>query len=177
MQDYSSISMTTTERKPIRIIVACSENRVIGANGRLPWRIREDLRHLYDSVKGGVVIEGRKVYDELKKAYPATQTIVLTRNPEAQFPDALKASSLPEAIEIANQLENHPVIWIGGGQSVYEEALALADHLYLTLVHTVVEGDTFFPEWRDSFTEVLSERKSSQGDLHYSFLVLARKTN
>ena len=162
-------------KKPIHIIVACSENRVIGKNGTLPWRIKEDLHYLYDSVKDGVVIEGRRVWDELKKPFPQTETIVLTRNPDLAFEGAHKAGSLQQAIEMANAIEGYPTIWIGGGQPVYEEALELADRLYITLVHTEVEGgDTFFPEWRNTFTKVISERRSKNPKYEYTFLVLER---
>ncbi|MCG8526153.1 MAG: dihydrofolate reductase [Opitutales bacterium] len=169
--------MSLSAKKPIHIIVACSENRVIGKDGHLPWRIKEDLHYLFETVKDGVVIEGRRVYDEIKKEYPGTRTVVVTRNPELQFPEPiLKASSLPEAVEKANSVKGYPTIWIGGGQSLYEEALAIADRLYLTLVHTEVEGDTFFPEWRSEFPKVVSERKSSNGKFDYTFLILERKS-
>lgn len=168
--------MVETKRKPIHLIVACSENRVIGKNGTLPWRIREDLRHLYDSVRQGVVIEGRRVWDELKKPFPETRTIVLTRNPELRFEGADKADSLPQAIAMANAIEGYATIWIGGGQPVYEEAMQIADRLYLTLVHTEVQdGDTFFPEWRDTFNRVVSERRSRNSTHEYTFFVLERE--
>jgi dihydrofolate reductase len=160
--------------KPIHIIVACSENRVIGNKGTLPWRIKEDLKHLYDSVSDGVVIEGRKVWDELKKPYPNTKTIVLTRNSELEFPGALKASNLKDAIEIANGIEGYPTIWIGGGESLYEEALKIADKLVLTLVHIETEGDTFFPVWKNDFPNIISERKSSNAKYSYTFYELGR---
>jgi dihydrofolate reductase len=164
--------MEMPTKKPIYAIAACSTNRVIGAGGKLPWRIKEDLQHLYQSVKNGVVIEGRRVYDELGKAYPETKTIVLTRDNTRSFPDAQKAGNLPEAIEMAQAIEGFPTIWIGGGQTVYEEALSICDRLYLTLVDTEVQGDTFFPEWRQRFKRIVSDRPSTNGKLHYRFLVL-----
>lgn len=167
--------MSTTRRKPIHMIVACSENRVIGKNGTLPWRIKEDLRHLYDSVKGGIVIEGRRVWNELKKPFPETRTIVLTRNPALRFAGADRASSLKEALDLAENMDGFDTIWIGGGQPVYEEAMSLADRLYLTLVHTnIPDGDTFFPEWRSTFTKVVSERRSHNPSHEYTFLVLEK---
>jgi len=167
--------MADTVSKPIHIIAACSENRVIGKNGTLPWRIKEDLNYLYDCVKDGVVIEGRRVWDELKKPFPGTQTIVLTRNTDLTFPGAQRAENLKDAIAMANAMEGFPTIWIGGGQQVYEEALKLADRLHLTLVHTHIEdGDTFFPDWRKLFTKVVSERKSHNAKYEYTFLVLEK---
>lgn len=122
------------------------------------------------------MIEGRRCYDDIKKAYPGTHTIVLTKNKEREFSDAIRAESLEEGMRIANEIEGYPTIWIGGGQSIYEEALSMTDRLYLTLVHTEVEGDTFFPEWRDQFTKVISERRSSNGKYDYTFFVLERES-
>ena len=166
--------MSPTHRKPVNIIVACSENRVIGRNGRLPWRIKEDLNYLLETIRGGVVIEGRRVYEELNKAFAGTHTIVLTSDPKREFPDATRAGTWEEALELANRIEGYPIIWIGGGQAIYEQAMRFADQLYLTLVHAEVEGDTFFPEWRETFTEVVSERRSSNGKYDYTFYVLER---
>ncbi len=159
--------------KPIHIIVACSENRVIAHKGSIPWRIKEDFQHLYQSVAGGVVIEGRKTYEDMGKAYPNTQTLVVSSSPQ-NYPDAQSFTSIEEAIEYAQSLEDYSPIWIGGGQRIYDEAFAMADKLYLTLVHTNVEGDTFFPDWRDTFTQVVSERRSSNAKYEFTFYVLER---
>jgi dihydrofolate reductase len=166
--------MSIESKKPVHMIVACSENRVIGNQGTLPWRIKEDLQHLYRSVSGGVVIEGRKVWDELKKPYPDTQTIVLSRDPEKVFSGAYSATSLPAAIALANSFEGFPTIWIGGGQSLYEEAMAFADKLFLTLVHIKTDGDTFFPEWQSAFPHIVSERSSANKKYRYTFYELSR---
>jgi len=160
-------------KKPINIIVACSENRVIASQGAIPWRIKEDFQYLMDTVAGGVVIEGRNTYEDMGKAYPKSKTIVVTRSAQS-YPDAYTTPSIAEAVELAHTLEDATPIWIGGGQRIYEAGLALADRLYLTLVHTVVEGDTFFPEWRSEFTEAGSKRESSNGKYNYPFLVLER---
>lgn len=163
-------------RKPLHMIVACSENRVIGRAGTLPWRIKEDLHYLFEMVKGGVVIEGRKVFDELKRPYPGTHTIVLSRDHARNFEGCDKAGDLNTALRMADAIDGYDTIWIGGGQELYEEALPLIDRLYLTLVHTEVpDGDTFFPEWRKRFTKVVSSRRSTNGKLDYTFLVLEPK--
>lgn len=160
-------------RKPVHMIVACSENLVIGREGTLPWRIKEDLHYLFEMVNGGVVIEGRRVFDELKRPYPGTHTIVLSRDPSRTFPGCDKAPDLHSALRMADAADGYDTIWIGGGQALYEEALPLIDRLYLTLVHTEVpDGDTFFPEWRNRFTKVVSSRRSTNGKLDYTFLVL-----
>jgi len=165
--------MHPNSKKPIHLIVACSENRVIGRDGGLPWRIREDLKYLQDCVKGGVVIEGRRVWQEIEKEFPGTRTVVVSRNPDLKVPEnVFTATSLPKAIETAESLDSYSPIWICGGQQIYEEAMAYADRLYLTKVHTEVEGDTFFPDWSDRFSVVVSERTSSNAGYRYTFYVL-----
>lgn len=160
--------------KPIYIIVACGENRVIGKDGHLPWDIPEDARYYEEMTRGGIVICGRRVYEELGKAMPERKTLVLTRDPDRSYPDAGTAPSLPAALEQAQQASHPGPIWIAGGQKVYEEALELADKLYLTLIQEDFEGDTWFPEWNPPFSKTLSERLSSDSNYHYTFYDLAR---
>jgi dihydrofolate reductase len=161
--------------KPIHMIVACAENRVIGKEGGgLPWSIPEDTAYWKEKVTGGIMIEGRRCVEELGGAFPDTDTIVLSRDPNFSPGGVLSAVSLPLAIDLAQGLEGDGPIWLCGGPSVYREGMALAEKLYLTQVQGVFEGVAFFPEWRADFTEELERRDSSSGDLSYSFLVLGR---
>ncbi|OPZ68219.1 MAG: Dihydrofolate reductase [Verrucomicrobia bacterium ADurb.Bin474] len=98
---------------------------------------------------------------------------MLSRDPSRTFSGCDKAPDLHSALRMADAADGYDTIWIGGGQALYEEALPLIDRLYLTLVHTEVpDGDTFFPEWRNRFTKVVSSRRSTNGKLDYTFLVL-----
>jgi dihydrofolate reductase len=161
--------------KPIHMIVACSENRVIGkAGGGLPWTIPEDTAYWKNKVSGGIMIEGRRCFEELGGAFPDTDTIVLSRDRNFMPSGVLTAISLPLALDLAQGLDGSGPIWICGGQAVYEEALPLAQKLYLTLVHDQFEGAVFFPDWRQDFPVELDRREGSNGNLSYSFLVLGR---
>lgn len=161
-------------RKPVYIMVACALNRVIGRQGGLPWKIPEDLKYYRDKVRGGILIHGRRVYDELGRAMKGCTTIVLTRDRTRTFADAEAAPDLDTALARAQAMEHPGPVWILGGQAVYEEALARADRLYLTLVQVEVEGDTYFPAWDPPFSKVVSRRDSADGNFRYSFLVLER---
>ncbi|QXD24004.1 dihydrofolate reductase [Opitutia bacterium ISCC 51] len=161
--------------KPIYIIVACSENRIIGKDGGLPWSIPEDTDYFRNKVKGGIVIEGRCCFEETGEAFPDSDTIVLSRDPLFSPRGVLAAVSLPLALELAQGLEGDGPIWICGGESIYEESLPLAEKLYLTVVHAEVEGDTSFPEWKDYFSAELECRKSSDESFNYTFFVLAKE--
>ncbi|MFP6900113.1 MAG: dihydrofolate reductase, partial [Opitutales bacterium] len=78
----------------INLIVACARNRVIGKDGRLPWRIREDWEYFLEKTKQGTLIMGRRCYNEMGKHLRDREVIALSRNPEQSFPHARKASSL-----------------------------------------------------------------------------------
>ena len=161
--------------KPVYIIVACSENRVIGKNGGLPWSIPEDTAYYRNKVKGGIVIEGRRCYEESEEGFPDSDTIVLSRDPNFSPKGVLTAVSLPLALELAQNLDGEGPIWICGGEAIYKESLPLSDKLYLTLVHAEVEGDTRFPEWEEYFSTELEKRESADGNFCYTFFVLGPK--
>ena len=157
----------------INLIVACGRDRVIGKAGRLPWRIREDWEYFLNKTRQGTLIMGRRCYNEMGKHLIDRKVIALSRNPEQSFEHARKADSLPAALESARSDEGE--IWICGGQAIYEEALPLADRLYLTLIDAKYEGDVFFPAWEQRFPCELSRREITVGGTVLAFLVLGRQ--
>lgn len=128
----------------ISIIVAMAENRVIGVNNTLPWRLPADLKHFRQLTTGHHVIMGRRNYESIGKPLPDRTNIVVTRNPAYQAPGCVIRHSLDDALHIAG---NDPEIFIIGGAEIYRQALDKADRIYLTLVHANIAGDTFFPEF------------------------------
>ena len=156
----------------INLIVACSRNRVIGKDGKLPWRIREDWEYFLEKTKQGTLIMGRRCYNEMGKHLHDREVIALSRDSNKSFEHARKAGSLPEALEMARSDDDE--VWICGGQAIYEEAMPLADRLYLTLIDAEYEGDVFFPAWEDQFPNELSRREMVLDGLRLVFLVLER---
>lgn len=160
--------------KPIHLIVACSENRVIGRNGGLPWSIPEDTRFFQEKTCGQTVIMGARCFAEWPSCVHTRDVVVLSHEPQALPPLVHGATSLAEAIAQAQSLRGD--IYLCGGQRVYEEGLALGDFLHLTLVHAHIEGgDTFFPEWRGQFPREFSRRESHDANWRYTFLCLGRE--
>ena len=98
--------------------------------------------------------------------------MALSRDPGRSFAHARRASSLPEALELARAFDGE--IWICGGQAIYEEAMPLTDRLYLTLIDAEYKGDVFFPAWEHLFTRELSRREISIDGVAVSFLELAK---
>ena len=154
------------------IIAACGENGVIGRAGVLPWDIPEDRKHFLDATRGGTLIHGRRVLEELGGVpLPHCDTIVLSRSGALRVEGAGVAGSLPAALDMCDP--DRPV-WIGGGTEIYREALPLARKLLLTVVHTSPPGDTYFPaEWEAHFPTETSRRHASDDNYSYSFLELA----
>ncbi len=128
----------------ISLIVAMSENRVIGRGGKIPWRLPDDLRFFMRTTMGGTLVMGRRTYETLKGALPGRRTIVLTRRAGWSAAGVDVARSLDAALTLAAA---DPEVFIAGGEEVYRAALPRADRIYVTLVHTTVDGDTFFPEF------------------------------
>ena len=157
--------------KPVNLIVACSENRVIGRNGGLPWSIPEDTRFFLEKTCGHTVVMGSRSFGEWPSCGQGRDVVVITQDPEKLPPHVRAAASLRDAVAVAQTLRGE--IYLCGGQRVYEEGLAIGDRLHLTLVHAVIEGgDTFFPDWRSRFTREVCRRESSDARWRYTFLTL-----
>lgn len=159
--------------KPINLIVACAENRVIGREGRLPWRIPEDTAHFHRLTAGQTVVLGRICYETWPRVRDDGRTpVVITRDRSLAQPNVRITNNVPEALALAQELPGE--IMICGGQRIYEETLPLADRIYLTLVHAEVPGDTFFPEWRHLSWRETERRESANADCRYTFSTLER---
>jgi dihydrofolate reductase len=129
-------------RRQIAIIAAVARNGVIGANGRVPWKLPEDLKRFKTLTSGHTVIMGSRTWDSIGAALPNRQNIVVSRSIGATFAGAEQASSLAEAYVLVRLPE--PVFVIGGGH-FYREALQIASRVYLTEIHKEFAGDVSFP--------------------------------
>jgi dihydrofolate reductase len=159
--------------KTVRLIVACSANRVIGRRGGLPWSIPEDTKFFQDTTRGHTVIMGSRSFGEWPGCVKDRDVVVITHEPDKIPSGVHSAGSLPQALAVARTLRGD--IYLCGGQRVYEEGLAAGDVLHLTLVHaTIDDGDTFFPDWREHFPRELARRESGDANWRYTFLTLGR---
>lgn len=161
---------------PISVIVAVSENGVIGKDGKMPWRIPDDMRRFRRLTMGKPCIMGRKTWDSIPNKPLAGRTnIVLTRKRDFVAEDAKIAHSFDEAATIA-QSEEPEEIMILGGEAVYAEALMQANRIYLTEVDGACDGDAFLPLFnRARWHETAHEGPFSEGGYRYSYVTLERK--
>ncbi len=155
-------SSVNDPQAPIALIAAMAENRVIGRDNQLPWRVPEDLRHFRQVTLGKPVVMGRKTYDSIGRPLPGRCNIVVSGDP-AFAPEGVTvcrglADALAEARRVAIETGAAEIMVIGGA-TLYTAALPLARRLYLTRVHAVFEGDVLFPELPlQEWHQVASER-------------------
>lgn len=137
------------------------------------WHIPEDMRHFKELTTGHVVIMGRKTYETLGKPLPNRTNIVITRDLSYKAEGAIVVHSLDDALGKAKEHETNEVFIMGGGE-IYEQAIGLADKLYLTLVHQNFEGDVFFPKYPEFKKEVFREESESADGLKFTFSELEK---
>jgi dihydrofolate reductase len=154
----------------LSIIAAMAENRVIGVNNTLPWRLPADLKNFREVTTGHHVIMGRRTYESLGKPLPNRRNVVITANAHYSAPGCVTAASLDAALRIAG---SDPEVFIIGGASCYTQALPRADRLYLTLIHAQIPGDARFPpiEW-GQWNEVSRVRHEADEKNPYPFSFL-----
>jgi dihydrofolate reductase len=160
---------------PLELVVAVSENDVIGRGNQLPWRLPADLRHFKLLTMGRPILMGRKTYESIGKALPGRVNLVLSRSPGFAPSDCTVVSSLEDARIAAGT--KSPLMVIGGAE-IYRLCMPLADRIHLTLVHTRVEdGDAFFSDWRAVRWHESSRDRFAADEKNphpYSFITLDR---
>ena len=149
----------------ITLIAAMAENRVIGRDGGLPWRLPDDLRRFKRRTQGHVVIMGRRTYESLAAPLPNRPAIVVSRSRDLDTGEATLANSLDEALDIARG-RGEDEVFILGGSEIYAMALPLADRLELTVVHAEIEGDTYFPEFDLAAWTITEDQRREADDRH-----------
>ncbi|HIF52251.1 MAG TPA: type 3 dihydrofolate reductase [Thiotrichaceae bacterium] len=159
----------------LSIIVAMDRNRVIGRGDTLPWHISTDLKNFKKITMGNPIIMGRKTHESIGRPLPGRENIILTRDKNYTSEGCTVLHSMDEIFEHCKEVDE---VMITGGSEIYKLSLEQATRLYLTEVHTEIEGDTFFPEFdRSEWREVSREDHSSdeKNEFDYSFVLLERE--
>lgn len=160
----------------IKLIVAFSENRAIGKGNKLLWKLSNDLKRFKELTLNHPIIMGRKTFESLPKTLPNRQNIVITSQPEKLPNSVFGVKNIQDAFNLAKTFTEDFFI-IGGGE-IYKQTLPLADVLEITLVHTTIEGDTFFPEFDENDFELTTSKKhlkDEKNEFDYTFLTYKRK--
>ena len=168
----------------IFIIVATDENNGIGKNGKMPWDLKDELRHFQeittkttDPDKQNMVIMGSTTWRSIPSKHRPLKNrknVVLARDSDFEAEGATVSSSIEEALFLADgTVEN---IFIIGGASVYRQAIEkdIADGIYLTRIHEEYECDTFFPEIPEQFGEPMNLGGGEEDDISYNYLLYSK---
>jgi dihydrofolate reductase len=152
----------------IHIVVAIASNGVIGANGTLPWRLPEDLKHFKRVTLGHPIIMGRRTWESLGKPLPGRLHIVVSRRAGFAAPGAQVAASFEAALALCRDAPQACVI---GGSELFAAALPIADCLIVTEIHKDYAGDTYFPEWdRKAWRVARKETHTSADGVRFDFV-------
>lgn len=153
----------------INIIVATSLNNVIGKDNKLLWSQSADLKRFKELTTGKTVVMGRKTYESIGKPLTNRRNIVITRQ-DIEIEGCEVVNSLEEALKIDDE------IFIIGGGEIYQKSIILANKIFLTLIETEIEGDTYFPQlsydWKIEKTEFFQKDEKNQFD--YQFINYVR---
>ena len=149
----------------VALVVAADEGNVIGRDGGLPWHLPKDLSRFRRITMGHHLVIGRRTWESFAKPLPGRRIVVVSGTP-LDLPDGIvRVGSLDEALALAEAAGDDEVM-VGGGTRIFRDALPRADRVYLTRVHTRIDGDAWFPalapaEWREvSREEVPSDERN-----------------
>ncbi len=174
---HRHLRITGKKTVKLAIIVATANNRVIGADNALPWRLPEDLKYFRSVTLGKPLIMGRKTYESIGRPLPGRTNIVVSSRPDWRLEGAYVVGSLEQAIACAgNHLDSSGEVMIIGGEQLYLRSLPVVDRIYLTKIKLTVEGDAFFPPYNESDWNAHKVKSGFGADgLAYEFLILDRR--
>jgi len=128
----------------ITIIVAMTPQGLIGKNNQIPWHLPDDLQRFKKITMDHPIVMGRKTFESLSGILPGRQHFVLTRNKEYACKGCTVVSNWEQ---VFNATSEDTKVFVIGGADIYEYALSQAKYLFITMVHTKLDGDTYFPKW------------------------------
>jgi len=160
----------------ISLIWAMADDRVIGIENRLPWKLPADMKWFRQHTLGKPIVMGRKTFESFgSRPLPERTNIVITRDEDYQAEGIVVVHSIGDALISAGDAEEVMII---GGASFYEQMLPKADRLYITQVHGKFDGDAFFPEfdmseWKQTLCE--DHDKDEKNPCRYTFSIFDRR--
>jgi dihydrofolate reductase len=156
----------------ISLIVAASTNNVIGVDNALPWHLPTDMKFFKNTTWGMPVIMGRKTFQSMElKALPGRKNIIITRQEGFKAKDAVAVKAFSDALFVARETDCKEAFVIGGGE-IFKSVIDKANRIYMTRVHTMIEGDIYFPEINEKHWKLVSERACFKDEKHrYDFSI------
>ena len=159
----------------LSLIVAMDENRLIGSDNQLPWRLPADLAFFKRTTMGKPIIMGRKTYDSIGRPLPGRRNIVITRDPEFSAEGCEIVHTIEAALEGCS---DHDELMLIGGATLYEQTLDQVSSMYITRIHHGFSGDTWFPEFDVSNWKIAEQQDfdaDADNPFSYSFVKYVRE--
>jgi dihydrofolate reductase len=159
--------MRESDSLPVAIVVAVADNGVIGRGNALPWDLPDDLQHFKRTTMGRPIIMGRKTFESIGCPLPGRLNIILTRDDAWQAAGVSVATSMEQAIDIAEGqalIDGADSVMVIGGAEVYRQALPFTSRVFLTRVHGKIHGDAFFDLGQIALWRELSRLEISAGE-------------
>ncbi|GGP10565.1 dihydrofolate reductase [Oceanobacillus neutriphilus] len=161
----------------ISLLFAASRNNVIGYQNKMPWHLPQDLKFFKEKTTGNTIIMGRKTLESMNGPLPNRRNVVLTRNKDLEIGNVEIIHDL-STVERWNK--EHPEIeyFIIGGGAIYEQAVPIADRMYITRIDEEFPGDTFAPAFTEAEWKLTKKEKGIKNDKNpydYYFLQYDRK--
>jgi dihydrofolate reductase len=160
----------------VSLIVAMTDDRVIGKNNQLPWHLSDYLKRFMKITMGHPIIMGRKTYESIGKPLPGRQNVVVTRDKNFRADGITVAHGVCEALAACEQ--NTDEKFIIGGAGLFEAAWPLINRLYLTMIHHPFDGDVRFPPFdleRDFRITEKTDHENPDPRFSYSFITAERR--
>lgn len=160
----------------ISLIVAMDDQRVIGKDNHLPWRLPEDLKFFKRVTMGHPIAMGRKTHESIGRLLPGRENMVITRNPYFQSEGCIVFHSIADFVNYCKK--NEKEVFVIGGAEIFKETLEHAERLYMTVIHHEFEGDTYFPDFEKEKWELHSCQKGIKDEKNpydYEFFIYKRK--
>lgn len=155
--------MSAAAKPRLSLIVAMAKNRIIGAEGKIPWHLPNELQLFKSVTMGHHIIMGRKTYESIGRLLPGRTTVIVTRQKDYAVTGAKIAHTLDEAVAIC--AGDSEIFVIGGGE-LYRAAMPIADRIYLTVVEAEPPGDTRMPEFDAAQWQVSSTKRYHKDNRH-----------
>lgn len=162
----------------ICLVVARSDNGIIGRDGGLPWHLSSDLKYFKQVTMGHPVVMGRRTYESIGRPLPGRANIVITRDLDYAAEGVIVTCGLDDALAVAADSDGGERIMVIGGGQIYRAALSHATHVIVTEVHATIDGDTSFPdldaaEWVETSRD--DREPEQEGEPALSFVILERR--
>lgn len=162
----------------ISLVVAAAENNVIGKNNKLLWHLPNDMKYFKNITWPLPVLMGRKTFEAIgSKPLKGRRNIVITRQGAWKAEGVTTAKNIDVALSVATRDDVKELYIIGGGE-IYKESIGRANRIYMTRIHTTLEGDTFFPAIDEKIWKLVSNIDHPADEKHaysYSFQLWERK--